>query len=122
MTDYIKNEIKETIKEQSNLKDNEYIISEIYKEAWKFVLTQLKKDFNADYYFLPFLFFTIYGKKNNDNVNKAIELLKQDGFYIDEKSNIQALRIKKETIIAFADSDTSTKMPITPFTEKQKRK
>lgn len=106
MNDIIRNKIKEIVEEQTNIEDNDKnIINKIYKEAWKFVLAQF---LNSDYHFIPLLFFAKYGEKNNDNVNKAIELLKQDGFYIDEKSNIQALRIKKEVILAYANNDTST--------------
>lgn len=126
MNDNIRNEIKAIIEEQNDTSKNsdKYIINKIYREAWNFILTQLKKDYNNEYYLLPFLFFNIYGEKNKDNIDKAITLLKQDGFYFDEKSNILALRIKKASIIEFANTDTSTKkkMTITPFTENKKRK
>ena len=126
MNDNIRNEIKAIIEEQNNTSKNsdKYIINKIYREAWNFILTQLKKDYNNEYYLLPFLFFTIYGEKNKDNIDKAITLLKQDGFYFDEKSNILALRIKKASIIEFANTDTSAKgkMTITPSTETKKRK
>lgn len=126
MNDNIRNEIKAIIEEQNDTTKNsdKYIINKIYREAWNFILTQLKKDYNNEYYLLPFLFFTIYGEKNKDNIDKAITLLKQDGFYFDEKSNILALRIKKTSIIEFANTDTSAKdkMTITPFTENKKRK
>ena len=127
MTKGILEMIKNKINETEEKKENIDIIQEIYNDAWKFVLLQFKsnKKYN-DYYLLPFLFFDKYSLKNaNIYIKKAINLLKEDGFYYDETTNIQALKISEEKIMEFANKNSYSqlkKMPITPFAETRRRK